>query len=607
MNCPSCHRSGLPQDAVYCPYCNIRVLEDDNRDPTPIPFDSDDSTAVVTPSHPVEEVRSSNTAPPVEQAKSTTLTPPIRSIKPPGRLTPFLIILAILLIVSTIYGLVLRFRTEPSEMAKPSFANGIGVTKAQDGEYIGISDGTYVFDTERPDGIYKREAATRLKANDTAGAESLWQQGLAQDTNDAESLIYLENQRVLASGNPYITAVVGTVLSGKNLGIGRYNLQGAYVVQKEYNDGFKLLGGTQVRLLVASSGSQTADATTVANQIVQVAKTDPTFVGVTGWPLSDPTLAVVKVLNKAHIPMVSSSTADELTGISPYFFRVVVPSKIQAAVGVKYAEQALHATRAVVFTDLHNSFTSSLSADFSEQFKADGNTIVDTEQYTVGKSATLVTPLQNLTNSHEAFDLIYFSGYASDASTLLTDLPQTGSLANVPVLGANALYQIGGYQDTARTALSHLRIVAHAYPDEWGALGFSAQQPKFFADYANAFDLNRLHKTSPYGYTRPNVDAMLAYDTMLSILSASNFALADGKQNLTPSGLQKALTKFSGAQTIQGVSGQIAFGADGNPTNKEILVLCVAKDDTFHLIQAQGQLLVGGPNLTLRFSSAVCS
>src|SRR6266852_6196627 len=39
--------------------------------------------------------------------------------------------------------------------APPPAATGIGVTKAPDGEYIGVSDGTFAFDTNRPDGRFK--------------------------------------------------------------------------------------------------------------------------------------------------------------------------------------------------------------------------------------------------------------------------------------------------------------------------------------------------------------------------------------------------------------------------------------------------------------------
>src|SRR5229473_2792311 len=100
----------------------------------------------------------------------------------------------------------------PIPTAVPS--NGIGAIKAADGETIGISDGTVAFDTNRPGGALKQQAAQKLAQHDTSSAVSLWSEAVSNDTNDAESLIYLEDQRVLASGDPYITIVVATMLSG---------------------------------------------------------------------------------------------------------------------------------------------------------------------------------------------------------------------------------------------------------------------------------------------------------------------------------------------------------------------------------------------------------
>src|SRR5207302_4869120 len=216
----------------------------------------------------------------------------------------------------------------------------------------------------------------RRNAKDVNGAESLWQQAAAQDTSDAEPLIYLEDQRVLASGYPYITLVIGTFFDPADVSVGRGDLQGAYVVQKEYNDGFKLPAGTQVRLLVANTGNLATYAKPVAQQIVQAARTDKTIVGVMGWPFSSRTLKAINILAAAHIPMVSqTATSVELTGISPYFFRVAPPDTSQAAAGAKYAEQTLHDKAVALFEDPTDSYSKSLGEAFKRQFTADGNSI----------------------------------------------------------------------------------------------------------------------------------------------------------------------------------------------------------------------------------------
>ncbi len=118
----------------------------------------------------------------------------------------------------------------------------IQVGSNQDSECIGISDGGFPFDTsmlqgdERP-GNYatiKWQALEKLNAGDLDGAYSLWNK--AGVTNDAEMLIYFQNQLVLTSHNPYINIVVGTMLTGEYVRTGRDIIQGVYVAQKENND-----------------------------------------------------------------------------------------------------------------------------------------------------------------------------------------------------------------------------------------------------------------------------------------------------------------------------------------------------------------------------------
>jgi len=480
--------------------------------------------------------------------------------------------------------------------ALPPAANGIGVTKAPDGEYIGISDGTFAFDSNRPDGRFKAQAADKLKGNDVSGAQSLWQSGLQQDTSDAEALIYLEDQRVLASGNPYITLVVGTMLTGDSAGVGRDDLQGAYIAQKEFNDGHKLPHNVQVCLLVASSGSDATYATTVAQQIVLAAQQDHTIVGVMGWPYSSRAINAVPVLARAHIPIVSqTASSDQLTGISSYFFRVAPSNKGQGIAGARYAEQVLHAKNVALFVDPADSYSSNLAADFSQQFKADGYTIAVTENYTVGSKGQGQLPglLQDAL-SHNP-DLVYFSGYASDISVLLANLPTSGPAANIQILGGDALYELSGYSTSGRANFSRLHFTSFAYPDEWEIAGLKAQKPAFFTDYANAYNPTGQPHSSAYGYTRTSSDVMLSYDATLALLAGSSHALnsVGANKNITPADLQQALTQIKGAQAVQGVSGPIAFDTNGDPVNKPFVILAVDSQGRIHQESLLGRLLVG--------------
>jgi eukaryotic-like serine/threonine-protein kinase len=454
-----------------------------------------------------------------------------------------------------------------------SSATGIGVTNIG-GEPIGISDGSYAFDTTLPDGSLKAQAAQLYRQNSSGNVSqvtSLLNQAIALDSNDAEALIYQEDLRVVNSGSPYITIVVATYLSGDNIGVGRDDLQGAYVAQKEFNDGSKLHGGVQVRLLIANTDSKTDYVANVTQQIEQVAHSDKTFVGVMGWPFSSSTFSAIQALSSAKIPLVSqTASSDELTNASPYFFRVVPSNQHQGIEGAQYAINTLHSKNVALFYDPQDPYSQSLAQDFQQEFQKDGGQVVAQEQYTVGQPGTLPAQLQDALKHNP--DLIYFSGYSADVSTLLANqLPD-----NLPILGGDALYELNGYSSSARASgFTHLHFTAFAYPDEWDILGLTGQQPQFFSEYPQDFDPNKLHQGSPYGFTRADNDAILSYDATVTLLSGCNIALSSGKQSISPQDVQQALRDLNGANAIQGVSGQIALGPDGNPLNKAIVLLYV--------------------------------
>ncbi len=477
----------------------------------------------------------------------------------------------------------------------PTLKKGLGaynVVNPDTGQkdYIGISDGSVAFDVARPDGDLKQQAAQRLRQGDISGAVALWQSALDVDSNDAEALIYLEDQRVLASGNPYITLIVATILTGNDsgaVGTGRDNLQGAYIAQKEYNSGYKLGSGVLVRLLIANSGSSSLFATTIAQQIVQAAKADKTIVGVMGWPYSSRVLSALPILSQAQLPMVSpSASSDQLSGKSAYFFRVCPSDQRQGAVGADYAYQHLRARRVALFLDPLDPYSQSLAAAFSQRYTAEGGTIVVEERYRVGKPANLPTLLEDAL-AHSP-DLLYFSGYASDVATLLTNLPTTGPLARLQIMGGDALYQLQGYPSSARAGFLRLHFTAFAYPDEWSYLALS--QPAFFTVYPQTFNANSRHVG--YGYTRPDNDAILSYDATLVLLEASRHILGgNGKTTMSGAELRQALAGLNGPQAVQGISGVISLGPDGNPDNKAVVVLMVDNVGHIKIESVQGRFL----------------
>jgi serine/threonine protein kinase/ABC-type branched-subunit amino acid transport system substrate-binding protein len=480
----------------------------------------------------------------------------------------------------------------------------ICTVKAPTGEYIGISNGNFAFDTNRPDRDLKLQAAAKMKADDFDRAHYLWRQAIAKDTNDAEALIYLEDLRVRESGHPWLTIVIGTTLTGGGIATGQANLRGVYVAQEEYNSKQKLPGGMQVFLLIANSGSDPTYATFVAKQIAQLSQTDKTIVGVMGWTLDAHLLDALPILASAHIPMVSNTGTDELTGRSSYSFRVVASGARQGSLGAQALEKTLHAETVVLFSDPEDDQSRGIATGFTQTFTGDGNIIVATEHFTAGKPQTIPTLLQDALSKHP--DAIYFAGRASDAATLLAHLQPT----DPPIMGPNALYLIQGYPPAAHPGLSHLHFTAGAYPDEWEFLGLGAQKPPFFADFKAAYDPQRQHPTGTYEYDRPTGNDILPYDAISVLLYASSIALTKGPflgSDRRGSDLWQILNGIRGKNAFQGVSGAISFGPDGGVTDKATVIMCFGKDNFFKMDAVLGQFLVGAPLLTRFPTHSMCT
>ncbi len=448
------------------------------------------------------------------------------------------------------------------------------------GDPIGLSDGRFAFDTGsgRTDGPAKQLAADKLSRGDSEGARSMFQQAIRQDSSDAEAQIYLNNLEI--GQVPSITLVVGVSFSQKNIGGSRDLLQGAAVAQRESNTRCQLLNCQPVRLLIAKSGSVLENAATVAKLIQQTASNQH-IVGVMGWDSSIYTIKVLAILTQAHIPIVSASaTTDDLTDRSPYFFRVIQPASAQGKLGALYAERQLQAKRVVLF-EADDTYSQSLAKGFKQQFTQDGNTLISEVPYRVGSPQTIRSGLQDALQYEP--DLIYFSGYASDASELLTHLPSCTSSSCLQVMAGSALYLFDDYTPEAQddytpeaqkefqNFLPRLHVTADAYHSEWEFLHLTKQRPAFFDEYTN--DFAGSPPRAGYGYNTAGVNAILAYDAMQTLLQGCNLALKAG-QSLTAETLRLFLTQIKGSEAVQGVSGRISFDDNtGNPTKKAVVLL----------------------------------
>jgi ABC-type branched-subunit amino acid transport system substrate-binding protein len=326
-----------------------------------------------------------------------------------------------------------------------------------------------------------------------------------------------------------------------------------------------------ILLLIANSGSQFANATEVAQQIVMLANSDETIVGVTGWLDSAPTINALNILEQKHIPMVSSTaSSDELTNGSPYFFRVNPPDSSQGKAGAEYTQDQLHAKKVVLIEDPHDPYSASLAQAFQSNYDTRRGTIIVNKNYQVGSPNNLYGVLDHALHSHP--DLIYFAGYPGDLSPMLAMIHS--SLTNVKVMGGDALYVPGDYTSSVQTlaAFPYLYITSFAHPDQ---LKNDPDKLQFLQAYQHDFDPTNKYAQKPvYGYNVPDGQVILTFDAVNALIKGYQNAFpTKGGVYVTPDELRNGLSEINSSHPLQGISGKIAFLPNGDPQQRNIVVL----------------------------------
>jgi ABC-type branched-subunit amino acid transport system substrate-binding protein len=456
---------------------------------------------------------------------------------------------------------------------------------------IGISiTGDQVFDINRKSMELKLAAAQYVAQGNFSQASQEWKQALLMDSDDAETLIYLENQQVqsVVHTTPGLfstyTLVVFTTLSQDHIGGGRDILQGAYVAQKEYNDNIQhQKSGSLLRLMIAVTNKDAASILNVTHQVVDAARHDPSILGVMGLPTSGIALVAYPLLSQAHLPMISpTATSNFLSGVSNYFFRIPPPDAVQGSVGAAYAKNQLHAKTVALFVDESDPYSKSLADSFDNSFSDLQHTVVRLP-FQSDQPDSIKVSFKRATQLQKKPDLIYFAGFVNDASVLLPLLPSCSSVGPcLKVMGGDAFYVQRDYSLEAYKNYSRLIFTAFASSDTWKAQGL-AQEPLFLKEYAQIFDPTNQYQPGKYGFNRADADAMLSYDAMQAFLHATSQLIAI-HATLTSDTVQLALKQIDARHAFQGVSRKIAFSPDGNPLDSQVVILVGEPDSQTSLV-----------------------
>lgn len=474
------------------------------------------------------------------------------------------------------------------------------VTVNGDNLYIGLSDGNYAFDIHGPNGADKQQAIQDLNNGNINAALNDWNQAVSITTDDAESLIYIENAHVATSGLPFVTIAVATTLgqvvsdTSTSIRVAQDDLRGVYLAQRDFNGNHSNL---KVRIVLANLGvkaqnylNQTEDV--VLQKLVRLANTDNTFIGVVGFPFSATAKAAIPALSAAHIPIISpSASSTALTNLSPYFFRVVPSDAEQGLHAAQFAAQIFNARHVAVFSDSSNPYSKSLGDSFKNSFSELGSGyVVIPESFQLSNADSLDAPLTDMLSHNSSVDMIFLAGYGDDLGNLKTKLKANAT--SFPIMGGDAFYEFGGYPPGD---YSNFYFTAFTYPDIWNILcpnHTNCTSPAPTAtdakQYRQTFDPKGIHHE--YGYDRPGPHVWQSYDATSALLQAAETVQTSG-QIFSLQAVRDALQNVS----FQGTTGEISFSGS-DPVSKTVVMLCI--DSNYHtkLVRVYGQFVRGATN-----------
>ncbi|MFE3174035.1 hypothetical protein ACFXPA_01300 [Amycolatopsis sp. NPDC059090] len=467
-----------------------------------------------------------------------------------------------------------------------------------DDQCVGVSDGTF----------------TLFSPLDKEGTIQQVEAVIADQNRRAEELHRQHPER------PYITLVDLEALTSSNgtaegLTAERESLEGFAVAQSRQLDA-TAAAEPIVRMLIANGGKGMLQGAAVAKTLLEMAKQDPSIVGVVGLDMSSaPTSDTIRALGDAGIPVVAATlTADQLADQNPIYFQVAPQNRREAAVAAAFAAQrpGPRSLRVYYPDDDADFYSMNLRDDVLTAFKQKGFTVearaFEPDGGPAGKPAHLRDGYRNVGNAGAAGrDSCSYDG---DAFFAGRGVPDFGAfLAGAAQCGSTAT--IIGDDDVSRfVADSIARERNRALPYYYLALANAPATPAkglardFYATLNAKFAFEHTEKGRSF-----DGHAALSYDAALVMITATAY-LRETSSNIpvTPGAVWREITAIHTSRPdanqtnkyIEGVSGTIDYGGDIGrhvPQDKPLAVLQVQGGEVDPALQGFcGKAVVRAPD-----------
>lgn len=340
-------------------------------------------------------------------------------------------------------------------------------------------------------------------------------------------------------------------LSGSNAALGKEQENAVRLVLDQRGT----IKGFKVELVPGDDGcTDASQASAVANKFIS----DDKMAAVIGTTCSSGMLASIPIYNKSHYVMISPSATN---GKLPkqgadIFFRVAWNDDNQGPAQADYVKNTLKKSKIAVLHD-DSAYGQGLVATFVAKYQDSTHQIVFNEEIKSGQPdySSFISRFKGMNP-----DLVYYSGYAPEAGTLLRQMHANG--VTVPFLAGD------GVRDPT--------LVDKAGKDAEGAYltqltgGASAKTTQF----------NDAYKAR-YGNLDGAYLTFAADATNIMLNAIDKVAQVDSKTGDLIVG-RKALRDAVAATTYEGATGTVSFVQDGDREPSQLkLDVAIVKDGKF--------------------------
>jgi len=321
--------------------------------------------------------------------------------------------------------------------------------------------------------------------------------------------------------------------SGMAAQINKASIRGVRHGVQEVNSNGGVLG-KKIELIEFDNKSTPIGSKVAADMAVQ-----DNVSAIIGAAYSSHTLAIAKVAQANHIPMITNaSTNTKITRIGDYIFRACYSDAFQGEVMAAFCNEELSVSTVVIFTDITNDYSMELSNEFQRSFEKRG-----------GKTLAKLSYKQN----QRSFRQLVLQAKKMNPAGLF----------------------IPGYDESALIIKDALDVGIEAIPiggDGWegqpffNKVGEAIRRGYYCTHWAEEIG-NKISRRYIKKYKKNEeicASEVLAYDAVLLLADAINRAGSTDRQKI-----RDALVKTRG---FKGVTGTITFNGKRDPVKNAVIM-----------------------------------